>query len=134
MEYLNDLSFKIRKAIYNVHNELGPGLFESVYEAALLIELDLLGLKAVAQVGIPAYYKNHELGMGFRMDILVEDEIIIEIKSVEFLANVHKKQLLTYLKLTKKKIGILVNFNDVSIIEKESIFRVINSKQYEKLE
>ena len=78
MDHLNDISYKIRKAIYNVHNELGPGLFESVYEAALLIELDLLGLKAVSQVGIPAFYKNQELGLGFKMDILVEDEIIIE--------------------------------------------------------
>ncbi len=130
MDHLNDISYKIRKAIYNVHNELGPGLFESVYEAALLIELDLLGLKAVSQVGIPAFYKNQELGLGFKMDILVEDEIIIEIKSIEFLTNVHKKQILTYLKLTNKKLGILVNFNDESIIDKESIIRIINTKHH----
>ncbi len=130
MDHLNDISYKIRKAIYNVHNELGPGLFESVYEAALLIELDLLGLKAVSQVGIPAFYKNQELGLGFKLDILVEDEIIIEIKSIEFLTNVHKKQILTYLKLTNKKLGILVNFNDESIIDKESIIRIINTKHH----
>ena len=134
MEHLNELSYKVRKAIFNVHNELGPGLFESVYEAAMLIELELLGLKAESQKDVKAMYKNQDLGLGFRMDILVEGELIIEIKSVETLANIHKKQLLTYLKLTKKQLGILVNFNDESIIDKESIIRIINTKQHKKPE
>lgn len=134
MERLNDISYIIRKAVFNVHNELGPGLFESVYEAAMLIELELLGLKAESQKDVKAMYKNRDLGLGFRIDILVEDELILEIKSVETLSNTHKKQLLTYLRLTKKKLGILVNFNDESIIDKESIIRIINTKQYKKSE
>jgi GxxExxY protein len=134
MERLNDLSYIVRKAVFNVHNELGPGLFESVYEAAMLIELELLGLKAESQKDVKAMYKNRDLGLGFRIDILVEDELIVEIKSVETLSNTHKKQLLTYLRLTKKKLGILVNFNDESIIDKESIIRIINTKQYKKSE
>lgn len=132
MERLNDISYIIRKAVFNVHNELGPGLFESVYEAAMLIELELLGLKAESQKDVKAMYKNRDLGLGFRIDILVEDELILEIKSVETLSNTHKKQLLTYLRLTKKKLGILVNFNDESIIDKESIIRIINTKQHKK--
>ena len=134
MGRLNDLSYIVRKAVFNVHNELGPGLFESVYEAAMLIELELLGLKAESQKDVKAMYKNRDLGLGFRIDILVDDELIVEIKSVETLSNTHKEQLLTYLRLTKKKLGILVNFNDESIIDKESIIRIINTKQYKKLE
>jgi GxxExxY protein len=134
MERLNDLSYIVRKAVFNVHNELGPGLFESVYEAAMLIELEILGLKAESQKDVKAMYKNRDLGLGFRIDILVEDELIVEIKSVETLSNTHKKQLLTYLRLTKKKLGLLVNFNDESIIDKESIIRLINTKQHKKLE
>ena len=134
MERLNDLSYIVRKAVFNVHNELGPGLFESVYEAAMLIELELLGLKSESQKDVKAMYKNRDLGLGFRIDILVDDELIVEIKSVETLSNTHKKQLLTYLRLTKKKLGILVNFNDESIIDKESIIRIINTKQYKKTE
>lgn len=132
MERLNDISYIIRKAVFNVHNELGPGLFESVYEAAMLIELELLGLKAESQKDVKAMYKNRDLGLGFRIDILVEDELILEIKSVETLSNTHKTQLLTYLRLTKKKLGILVNFNDESIIDKESIIKIINTKQHKK--
>lgn len=134
MERLNDISYIVRKAVFNVNNELGHGLFESVYEAAMLIELELLGLKAESQKDVKAMYKNRDLGLGFRIDILVEDELILEIKSVETLSNTHKKQLLTYLRLTKKKLGILVNFNDESIIDKESIIRIINTKQHKKSE
>ena len=90
MERLNDISYIVRKAVYNVHNELGPGLFESVYEAAMLIELELLGLHAESQKDVKAIYKNRDLG--FRIDILVEGELIVEIKSVESLSNTHKKQ------------------------------------------
>jgi GxxExxY protein len=134
MERLNELSYIVRKAVFNVHNELGPGLFESVYEAAMLIELELLGLTAERQLDVNAVYKNRDLGLGFRIDILVEGELIVEIKSVETLSNTHKKQLLTYLRLTKKKLGLLVNFNDLSITDKESIIRIINTKEHKKLE
>lgn len=79
-----------------------------------------------AQQGVPVSYKNVKLELGFRMDLLVEDEVVIEIKSIETMHDVHKKQLLTYLKLSGKKIGILVNFNVVKLVDKESLIRIIN--------
>lgn len=123
---INDLTYIIRGAIFTVHNELGPGLLESVYEAALLYELQLQGLFATSQVPAAVCYKAVELDLGFRIDILVEDTIIIEIKSIETLHDVHKKQLLTYLKLAGKKLGILVNFNVSKLVDKESLIRIIN--------
>jgi GxxExxY protein len=123
---LNELSYKVRGAIYTVYKELGAGLLESVYEAALLYELTSLGLKAESQVPLPVIYKEIKLELGFRLDILVENQIIIEIKSVESLHNVHKKQLLNYLKLSKKKLGFLVNFNVDLLVDKESFIRIIN--------
>jgi GxxExxY protein len=123
---LNELTYKIRGAIFKVHQSLGPGLLESVYEAALVYELIHLGLKVISQVGLPVNYNGVLLELGFRLDILVEDLVIIEIKSVETLHDVHKKQLLTYLKLSGKKIGLLVNFNVSSLKDKESLIRIIN--------
>lgn len=123
---LNDLTYKIRGAIFKVHQTLGPGLLESVYEAALLYELMQLGLKVASQVGLPVNYNGLLLELGFRLDILIEDTVIVEIKSVEALHDVHKKQLLTYLKLSGKKLGILVNFNVSSLVDKESLIRIIN--------
>ena len=120
----NEISYAIRGAIFKVYNELGPGLFESVYEAALLYQLKKDGLKVKSQVAIPVIYDDHQLDVGFRLDILVEDKVIIEIKSVEELAKVHHKQILTYLKLTNLKLGILVNFNSDDI--SKSIFRKAN--------
>ncbi|HVT87003.1 MAG TPA: GxxExxY protein [Chitinophagaceae bacterium] len=122
----NDFTYKIRGCIFKVHTTLGPGLLESVYEAALSYELSQSDLKTQTQVGLPVNYGSVMLELGFRADILVEDSVIIEIKSVEALHDVHKKQLLTYLKLSGKKIGILVNFNVSSLKDKESIFRIIN--------
>lgn len=123
---LNDLSYQIRGAIYKVHSTLGPGLFESVYEAALIYELKQLNLAVESQVGIPVMYNGIQLELGFRLDILIENTVIIEVKSVETLLDVHKKQLLTYLKLSGKKLGILVNFNVSTLINKESLIRIIN--------
>lgn len=123
---LNELSYKIRGAIFSVYNELGPGLLESVYEAALVHELLKIGLKVQNQVTLPVVYKDVKLELGYRLDILVENKIIIEIKSVETLHDVHKKQVRTYLKLSNTKLGILVNFNSAKLIDKESIFRIIN--------
>lgn len=123
---LNDITYKIRGTIFKVHSTLGPGLLESVYEAALLYELVQLGFSVVSQVGLPVNYNNIKLELGFRIDIIVEDCVIIEVKSVEILHDVHKKQLLTYLKLPGKKLGILVNFNVSSLKDKESIIRIIN--------
>ncbi len=123
---INDLTYKIRGAIFQVHNALGLGLFESVYEAALAYELVQQGLQIRTQVGIPVSYKDVQLEVGFRLDILVEDSVIVEIKSVEKLTDVHKKQLLTYLKLTNTKIGLLVNFNAANLFDKENLIRIIN--------
>lgn len=123
---VNDLTYKIRGAIFTVHNELGPGLLESVYEAALKYELRSMGLIIKSQVEIPVYFKGECLGLGFKLDLLIENTVIVEIKSLESLKNIHMKQLLTYLKLSKKKIGILVNFNVATLVDKESIIRIIN--------
>ena len=123
---LNELTYKIRGAIYKVHSTLGPGLLESVYEEPLTYELLQSGLSIHTQQGVPVNYNGIKLDLGFRLDILVEDLVIIEIKSVEVLHDVHKKQLLTYLKLSGKKLGLLVNFNAASLVDKESLVRIIN--------
>ncbi|MBJ7881397.1 GxxExxY protein [Gelidibacter salicanalis] len=120
----NDISYIIRGAIFKVYNELGPGLLESVYEAVLCFELQKQGLLVKRQVPLPVIYEDVELEIGFRLDVLVNDKIIIEIKSVENLEKVHHKQILTYLKLTGLKLGILVNFNVDNITE--GIFRKVN--------
>ena len=121
----NELSYQIRGAVFKVYNELGPGLLESVYETALSYELKLIGLDVKNQIGIPMKYADINFDVGFRLDILVNDKVIIEIKSVEALADVHHKQLLTYLKLTGKKLGLLINFNSSSI--SDSIIRIVNN-------
>jgi GxxExxY protein len=104
----------------------GPGLFESVYESALVYELKSLGLNVESQIGLPVCYKNTILQLGFRFDVLIENKIIVELKSVESLHDIHKKQLLTYLKLSEKKLGFLVNFNVYKIIDRISLIRIIN--------
>ncbi len=123
---INDITYKVRGAIFEVHKTLGPGLFESVYEAALLYELKKLGLNVKSQIGLPVQYKEAILDVGFRIDILVEDTVVIELKSVDSLMNVHKKQLLTYLKLSGKKLGLLVNFNESILVDRVSLIRIIN--------
>ncbi len=107
-----------------MYNRLGPGLLESVYEKALAYELRELALKVECQVGIPMTYEEIRFDVGFRLDILVEGLVIVEIKSMEALTEVHHKQLLTYLKLMNKKLGLLINFNTISI--DKSIFRIVN--------
>lgn len=120
----NDISYIIGGAIFKVYNTLGPGLLESVYEAALSHQLSSRGLSVHTQVPIPVIYSGQRLELGFRLDMLVEDLVIIEIKSVELLADVHHKQVLTYLRLTGKRLGILVNFNTDDIVS--SIHRKVN--------
>lgn len=122
---LNDLTYKIRGGIYEVHKTLGPGLLESVYHQALLYELRNIGLKVESEVSVPVMYKGVAIGEDLKLDLLVEDSVIIELKSTETLNNVHKKQLLTYLRLTGKKIGLLVNFNSVDM-DNTSIIRIVN--------
>jgi GxxExxY protein len=121
----NDLSYLIRGAAFKVHTALGPGLLESVYEVALSHELKAIGLEVKHQVGIPFVYAETRFDIGFRLDIIVNDKVIIEIKSVEALQDVHHKQLLTYLKLTNKKLGLLINFNTVSL--KSGMIRIVNN-------
>lgn len=120
----NDISFKIRGAIFKVYNALGPGLLESVYEVALAHVLTEMGLDVKRQVNLPVIFEGIKLEAGFRIDLLINDLVIIEIKSVEDLKSVHHKQLNTYLKLSNLKLGILVNFNTVNILG--SIFREVN--------
>ena len=121
----NDLSYDIRGAAFKVHSELGPGLLESVYETALTYELKQKGYNVKNQIGIPLIYADIKMDIGFRLDILVNDLVIVEIKSVETLADVHHKQLLTYLKLSNKKLGLLINFNSSSL--KDSIISIVNN-------
>jgi GxxExxY protein len=120
----NELSYQIRGAIFKVYNTLGAGLLESAYEKALEHELKKAKLKVKTQVEVPLIYDGISLNAGYRVDILVEEKVIIEIKSVEKLMEVHHKQLLTYLKLSGLKLGILVNFNSDKI--EKSIFRKVN--------
>ena len=121
----NEIAYKIRGGIFAVYNTLGPGLYESVYEKALIIELTKLGVKVERQVPISAVYEGVDLGESFRLDLLVESKVIVEIKSVEHLINVHHKQLITYLKLTNLKLGLLVNFNSFNL--NKDIVRKVNN-------
>lgn len=121
----NEISYKIRGCIFKVYNELGPGLLESVYEAALAFQLQQEGLSVKTQVPVPLIYAGQKFEVGFRIDILVDNLVVIEVKSVEQLADVHHKQVLTYLKLYDKKLGILVNFNTDNIAN--SIYRKVNN-------
>ncbi|MNJ97662.1 hypothetical protein D3C87_154150 [compost metagenome] len=114
----------IVQAAYNVHVQLGPGLLESAYEACLVFELIDFGLNVSSQVNLPLNYRGINLECGYRIDISVEEKVIIEVKSVNELNNVHLAQTLTYLKLSSYKLGLLINFN-VSRI-KDGIKRVIN--------
>ena len=120
----NQLFYQIRGAIFEVYNTLGPGLLETVYEEALCFELHQRGLKVERQLEVPIRYKEASLSTPLRLDVIVEDQIIIELKSVKELLDVHYKQLLTYLRLMNKSLGILVNFNTDDI--SSSIRRVIN--------
>lgn len=110
-EEYNQLSQTILDAAITVHKEMGPGLLESVYELCLLKELELRGLRAKNQVPIPLIYKGYELSKEFKIDLLVENEIILEIKSVEILLPIHQAQTISYLKLAQKRLGFLINFN-----------------------
>jgi GxxExxY protein len=120
----NEISYTIRGAIFKVYNTLGPGLFESVYESDLYYELKKVNLKVQRQLEITIPYEETILDVAFRIDLLVEDKVIIELKSVEDLAPIHYKQITNYLKLTNKKLGLLVNFNSVNILD--DIKRVAN--------
>ena len=121
----NAIAKQIVDAAFRIHTTLGPGLLESVYHAVLAYELAQRGLRTVSQQPIPVVYGTIRIDIGFRADLIVEDQVIVEIKSVELLSPVHRKQLLTYLRFADKRIGLLINFN-VPII-KDGIKRIVLS-------
>ena len=121
---LNDITGHIIDASMKVHTELGPGLLESAYEACLAYELTKRRLKVVSQLALPVKYDGIELDAGYRIDLLVEDRVIVELKAVEKTTPLHEAQLLSYLKLSNKKIGLLINFNVVRL--KDGIKRMAN--------
>ncbi len=108
---LNKVAREIVDAAYKVHYKLGPGLLEQIYETCLIKELSKKGLKVAKQVPIPVMYDGEQLELGFRLDLLVDDSVIIELKAVEVVLPVHHAQVMTYLKLSGKKLGLLINFN-----------------------
>lgn len=116
IDELNSLTQRIIGAAIEVHKQLGPGLLESVYEACLVEELKSRGLSVESQVDLPVIYKGKVLDKKFRIDVLVENEVIIELKTVEMLQPIHEVQLLTYLKLAGKRIGLLMNFNETQLL------------------
>lgn len=124
-EQINKLSGIILDCSIEVHRNLGPGLLESVYAVCLCKELTLKGLKFQRQVLLPVNYKGENLDADYRIDLLVEDEIIIELKSVELMNPVYEAQLFTYLKLADKKLGLLINFNVPRLIE--GFNRIVNN-------
>ena len=119
----NDISYIVRGCIFKVYNNLGPGLLESAYEA-LGFELMNAGLLVKVQIALPMIYQSVKVDVGYRLDVVVEGKVIIEIKSVENLMDVHHKQVITYLKLSGMRLGLLVNFNSADI--SKSIFRKVN--------
>ena len=127
MNDLNSITSKIINAAIKVHDELGPGLLESVYQKCMVIELELLALSVKEEVQVSITYRNKLItNDGFRIDLLVEDTVVVELKSVEQVKAVHKKQLLTYLRLANKPLGLLINFNEPLL--KDGITSIINQR------
>lgn len=120
----NDIAREIVDAAFKVHTTLGPGLLESVYEAVMAHELRKRSLKVERQAPIPVVYEEVRLEEGFRADLVVQDKVLVELKSVEKVAPVHKKQVLTYLRLANMKLGLLINFGEALI--RDGITRVVN--------
>ena len=121
----NDVSGKIIGAAIEVHKHLGPGLLESAYEECLCCELDLRGIEFKRQVPLPLNYKGLNLDCGYRLDLLVEDKIIVELKTVENIAPIHEAQMLTYLKVRDKRVGLIINFNVRLLVD--GIKRLVNN-------
>lgn len=120
----NEISSKIIGAAIEVHKQLGPGLLESAYETCLCYELKQSGLDVKQQIALPVIYKDVKLDAGYRIDLLFENKVIVEIKSIETLADIHTAQILTYLKLKDLKLGLLINFNTVKVVD--GLKRVLN--------
>lgn len=125
----NEIAKEIVDAAYKIHVALGPGLLESVYEVVLEYELKKRGLEVVRQVRMPVVYETLRLDEGYRADMLVGEKVIVELKSLEEISAVHKKQLLTYLRLSDKRLGLLINFGEA--LMKRGISRVVNGLQEE---
>jgi|SRR5581483_7576117 len=123
---LNGITHAIIAAAMKVHSALGPGLLESAYQACLLFELHSEGLKAESQVALPVLYRGVKLDVGYRIDLLVEDAVIVELKSIDAIAPIHQAQLLSYLKLSDKNVGLLINFNVSQL--KNGIKRIVNGR------
>jgi GxxExxY protein len=123
----NDISGKIIGAAIEVHKHLGPGLLESAYEECLCRELELRGINFERQVPLPLNYKGLKLDCGYRLDLLVEDKVIVELKTVEAIAPIHEAQMLTYLKLRDVRLGLIINFNARLLVE--GIKRLVNNYQ-----
>ncbi len=124
----DQLTYMIRNAMFEVQKELGPGLLESVYEEALVLELQEKGLKVDRQLELPVCYKGKMLNTKFRLDLLVNDRVIVELKSVESLEKVHYKQLLNYLRIMKLHVGLLVNFNSTTL-DSNNLRRIYNNME-----
>lgn len=120
----NEISKIIVDAAYKIHTKLGPGLLESAYQAILVHELQNRGLQVEAEVPMPVRYEDITLDIGYRADLIIEKSVIVELKSVEMIANVHKKQLITYLRLADIHLGLLINFGAPMI--KDGITRIVN--------
>jgi GxxExxY protein len=121
----NEIAHKIIGSALEIHKKLGPGLLESVYENILSYDLQEIGLNVKTQVPMPLIYKEIKIDAGFRLDLLVEDKVIVEIKSIDTLAPVHFAQTLTYLKLSNRKLALLINFNNAKL--KDGIHRIVNN-------
>ena len=126
---VNEITRSIIGAAMKVHSALGPGLLESAYEACLLFELHAAGLKAESQVPLPVIYKQVKIDLGYRLDLLVEDSVIVELNSVEAIERIHEAQLLSYLKLSGKHVGLIINFNVLRL--KDGIKRMVSGTGWE---
>jgi len=121
---INKITGSIVDSAMKVHSALGPGLLENAYEACLIYELQKRGLKVANQVGLPVVYESVKLDIGYRLDLVVEETVVVELKAVESLHSIHEAQLLSYLKLSGKKVGLLINFNVHHL--KDGIKRMVN--------
>lgn len=121
---LNELSYLVIRCAMKAHTELGPGLLESAYEACLAHELRKNGLKVETQVALPVHYDGVQIELGYRLDLVVEDQLVVELKAIENVLPVHKAQLLSYLRLSKKRLGLLINFHVTHL--REGITRIVN--------
>lgn len=130
MQKENEIASIIVDTAYRIHLVLGPGLLESAYEAVMLYELQKQGLAVAAQVLVPVVYEEVHLDTGFRADLIVEDQVIVELKSIEKTTPIHKKQLTTYLRLSGKRLGLLINFGEELI--KNGITRIVNGLPEDK--